>query len=310
LYDVVWASQDYHVYCIDARWGSVKWSFDTKSNMENNNVIVADIDEDGEFEALVWTSPPTSSIISINYEGVEEWVWKHPRQGTIRLCQAIGDLDNDGGMDMVVMTSDGAFAIDISGEVPETMWEINLTMLSQEGYLPWGTMANYWSSYQTIADIDNDDEQEVLWLAPFPIVTDGATGRLEAYYLNEYVAVNRRAENGGWWGDIDGDNTSEWIVELNGQNHAQTQIYALSLGGGFPATSPWPEYYHTAYPSSYQYKQDWLTLKTAGSNSLWFPIPEYTLFLVSPTGIWLAVIGWSLRKCHGSFCRFSISLMI
>jgi hypothetical protein len=176
------------------------------------------------------------------------------------------------------MSSDAGFAISIGRETPETMWEINFTSLSQEGYLPWGATARYRSSFQTIADIDGDDEQEILWLAPFPIVTDGATGKLEAYYLDDYLIVDTQANNGAWWGDIDGDNTSEWIVELRTKNSSSlTLIYALTLSGEFPAQSPWPEYYHTAYPSSYQNKQDWLTLKSAGSNSLWFPIPERVL---------------------------------
>ncbi len=293
-FEVVWACQDHNVYCIDAGSGLERWRFDTGSNMEFNNVIVADIDGDGEFEALAWTSPPMSSVFSISHEGVEEWSWRHPRQGTIRLCQAVGDLDRDGGMDMVVMSSDAGFALNISGDSPEVIWEVNFTEMSQSGELPWGATANYWSSYQTIADIDGDGELEVLWLAPFPIVTDGATGRLEAYYMNENVAVNRRAENGGWWGDIDGDNVSEWIVELGGHTYQETQLYSLTLGGQYPAPSPWPEYYHTAYPAEYQREQEWLTLKSAGSNSLWFPITELLLPLLF-VGLICFLRGFSYR---------------
>ena len=275
LYDVVWACQDNYVYCIDAISGSEKWRFDTRANIGINEVIVVDVDKDGFFEALTWTSAPTSSVISIGPDGLEEWVWKHPvLNSNIRLCQAIGDLDRDGGMDMVVMTSDNAYALDISGKTPFIMWDINFTKLSQEGYLPLGAVSSYWSSYQLIADIDNDSMLEVLWLAPFPIVTDAVTGKLEAYYLNDDIAISRRAENGAWWGDIDNDGVSEWVVELHGRTNSGTQIYALSLGGEFPSESPWPEYYHSSYPASYQNQQDWLILKSAYSNSLWFPIPQ------------------------------------
>ena len=129
-------------------------------------------------------------------------------------------------------------------------------------------------SYQLIADIDGDDEQEILWLAPFPIVTDGATGELESYYFNDLLHVGSRQENGGWWGDVDGDGVSEWICELNGNSQRETQVYCLTMNGRFPAKSPWPEYYHTSYPAEYQNQLDWLVLKSAYSNSLWFPIPE------------------------------------
>jgi len=190
------------------------------------------------------------------------------------MCQAMGDVNGDGGMDMVIMTSDGAFCIDISRETPTTSWEINFSRWCRQGLLPEGARTNMWTSYQLIADIDGDGEQEILWLAPFPIVTDAATGILEAYYLNQHVALNRRQENGGWWGDVDRDGISEWIVELNGKSHPETQLYCLTMGGEFPAESPWPEYYHCGYPAQYQQRQDWVTLKAAYSNSLWFPITE------------------------------------
>jgi hypothetical protein len=77
---------------------------------------------------------------------------------------------------MAVMASSGAFLIDIGRETPTTKWEVNFTQWSEEGRLPPGAQANHWGSYQVIADIDGDGEQEILWLAPFPIVTDGATG--------------------------------------------------------------------------------------------------------------------------------------
>ena len=177
---------------------------------------------------------------------------------------------------MAVMTGSAAFCIDIGGETPFTKWEINFTELSKEGLLPPGATASHWTSYQTIADIDGDGEIEIIWLAPFPIITDGATGRVEGYYVNDHVAINRRQENGGWWGDVDGDGISEYICELNGNSHRETQVYCLTMNGCFPAESPWPEYYHSAYPAEYQQQQDWLTLKAAYSNSLWFPIDGHT----------------------------------
>jgi len=109
------------------------------------------------------------------------------------------------------------------------------------------------------------------------MVTDATTGALEAYYYNPNVQDAARAENGGWWGDVDGDGISEWVCELNGKYHRQTQVYCLTSNGGFPAESPWPEYYHSAYPAEYQETQDWLKLKGAYSNSLWFPMDDLLL---------------------------------
>jgi outer membrane protein assembly factor BamB len=288
LYEVVYASQDYNVYCLDAITGGEKWRFDTEANMETNQVIVADVNGDGDYEVLAWTAAPTSAVICISQIGSEIWRWTLPREGVnIRLCQALADLDRDGSMDMVLMSGDAAYSIDIGGDTPQTRWEVNFSYWSRVGYLPEGAQANHWTSYQTIADFDGDDQLEVLWLVPFPVVTDGASGELEAYYVNEHMARNRRQENGGWWGDFDGDGISDWICEINGNSHPQTMVYSLSMGGKFPAVSYWPEYYHCAYPAWYQAEQNWLLLKGAYSNSLWFPIgelgiPNLALLLVIP----------------------------
>jgi len=286
--DILWANNKRRVFCADAQTGEEKWHFDTYSTMKYQPVIVADINKDGEYEAIIWTDTP-GELICLNWYGEEIWKWALPRPGSIRNCQVMGDVDADGSIDMVIMGLDAGFCVDIGGEQPETKWEVNFSRWSEEGLLPLGATANHWSSYQLVADIDADEEQEILWLAPFPIVTDGSTGELEAYYTNEYIALNRRSENGGWWGDVDGDGVSEWIVDMNGYSHPQTQVYCLTMGGSFPARSPWPEYYHAALPAENQQEQEWLTLKAAGSNSVWFPITQIknwfttTLLLIIPT---------------------------
>ena len=271
-YDVLWASQDHNVYCISALTGGEKWRFDTGANQHTNQVFVADVNKDGEYEAIAWNA--LCRVFCISSYGKEIWSWENPKGllGRIALCQAMGDVDGDGSMDMAVMSDVGAYVIDIGGVAPRTKYVVNFTDMSLTGLIPPGGVTLGFTSYQLIADIDGDDKQEILWLAPFPIVVDGATGDVEAYYLNGHVQVNARQENGGWWGDVDNDGRSEWIVELNGKSQAETMVYCLTLNGKFPAESPWPEYYHCAYPASYQDAQSWITLKASGSNSLWFPI--------------------------------------
>jgi hypothetical protein len=275
-FEVVFASQDGFVYCISAIGGVEEWRFDTGWRMAQNQVIVADVNSDREYEAIVWNDAPVASVFILTFYGTLIGRWVHPYGESIRMCQAMGDLDRDGVLDLVLMSDNNGFAVNLSDpRHPETMWEINFTELSSSRILPPGARADAESSYQLIADIDADEDLEVLWLAPFPIVTDGATGQVEAYYLDEKTHLDRRQENGGWWGDIDRDGRSEWVVELNGGNY-DTQLYSLTLQGRFPAQSPWPEYYHCAYPARYQAEQEWLTLKSAGSNSLWFPITQIT----------------------------------
>jgi hypothetical protein len=296
-YEILYASQDFNVYCLYADTGELKWRFDMVGNAHNCQVFVFDVNNDGEYEVISWTDSPASAVFIISFYGKELGRWTHPREGVnIRIGQAMGDVDGDGSMDMAIMTGDAVFVIDIGREVPTTKWEANFSLWSVHGLLPEGAQANHWTSYQLIADIDGDDEQESLWRAPFPIVTDGATGRVEGYYVNDHMARNRRQENGGWWGDVDGDGVSEWVCEVNGNSHPQTQLYCLTMGGKFPAKAYWPEYYHCAYPGSYQVQQEWLLLKGSYSNSQYFPmeinileVGLFTLFIPA------YIITWRLR---------------
>jgi len=289
-YEVLFASQDFNIYCLHAETGKQKWRFDMGGNAHNCQVYVYDVNGDGEYEIISWTDAPASCVFIVSFYGTEIARWTHPREGVnIRMGQAMGDLDGDGSMDMAIMSGDAVFGIDIGKNPPVTKWEVNFSQWSVDGFLTEGAQPNHWSSYQLIADIDGDDEQEVLWLTPYPIVTDAATGNLEGYYVNEYIARNRRQESGGWWGDVDGDGTSEWVCELNGNSHPETMLYCLSMDGKFPTEAYWPEYYHCAYPAEYQAQQDWLLLKASYSNSGHFPteinVLEGSLFLFAFTAL-------------------------
>jgi hypothetical protein len=278
-FELLYASQDNNLYCISADTGQEEWRFDTGENQQTNQVMVADVNKDGEFEAITWTdgTPPSSGkVYIVSFYGTELGRWTVPYEGiNIRICQAMGDVDGDGNMEMALNTGCCSFVIDVGTATPTTEWEANLSALSVAGVLPEGALNDHWSSYQLIADIDADGAQEILWLAPYPIVTDAATGALEGYYVNDYIAVSRRQENGAWWGDVDQDGVSEWICELNGPSHPETMVYALTMGGAFPADAWWPEYYHCALPN--QAEASWLKLQAPYSNSMWFPMPEVLL---------------------------------
>ena len=241
---------------------------DAGANMQTNPVIVADVDNDQQYEALVWTDPPSSSVIVVSSKGEELGKWREPYNGSIRLGQAMGDVDGDGSLEICLMSSNGGFLVDLSSLA--LRWWLNFTELSEQGHIPAGACNSHWSPYQIMADIDGDQNLEVLWLTPYPVITDAQTGEIEAFYTNQYITPDTRQENGGWWGDVDSDGESEWIVELSGRDDTETMVYCLSMNGVFPAESPWPEYHHTAYPAPYQQEQEWLTLKSAYSNSLWF----------------------------------------
>lgn len=272
--EVLWASQDFNLYCIDSTNGQEEWRFDAGANMQTNANLVADVNNDGEYEAVIWTDAPVSSVIIVSFYGTELGRWTLSTSANIRLTPAFGDVNKDGSMDMAFVSGAGVHVIDIGKTPPRTIWEANVTKWAEQGLVPAGVLAADWSNYPIIADFDGDGKLEILWLLPYPIVTDAATGTVKAYYLNEHINVGARQENGGWWGDVDKDGKSEWICEVNGKSHPQTQVYCLTMNGKFPAESPWPEYVHSAYPAAYQAQQSWLTLKGAYSKSMWILIPE------------------------------------
>jgi outer membrane protein assembly factor BamB len=273
-YDILVASQDHSLYCLQSSNGEEDWRLDTGARMQANTVIVADVDDDGEYEAIVWNDEPVNSIFVVSFFGTEIGRWTAPTPGSIQLCQAMGDIDGDGSFEMAVMSDGGLYLLSFTGSKLSMDWELNLTRWIEDGVLPPGAIPNRISSYQLIADINGDDKQEILWLAPYPIVSDAATGEPIAYYTNEHLRLKANQESGSWWGDVDNDGVSEWLVELKGNTDAESQLYCLTMNGKFPADSPWPEYFHSAYPAEYQNDQSWLTLKAAYSNGLWFPMPE------------------------------------
>jgi hypothetical protein len=273
----MYAANDGFLYVLKAETGAEEWRYDTGANMQTNQVIVADIDKDGEYEALVWND--LGIVFCISFYGTEEWRWTIPTGENIRLCQAIGDVDADGQLEMVINTGAGAYCLEISGGTGTTKWYINRTELGIQGIIPEGLAGNNeWRSYNLIVDIDGDDKQEAIIVTrssggAAPLVVDAATGELEAWFYSEYI----NSLNGGWWGDIDQDGESEYMFEGDGFGHPMTQNYVVTMNGKFPADAWWPEYYHSAYPAEDQQNQDWLKLKAAASNSLWFPMPEGSL---------------------------------
>jgi hypothetical protein len=280
--EIMLASQDFNLYVLKTSTGAEEWRFDTGAKMQTNANFVIDVNNDDEYECIVWND--AGEVYVVTFYGIEFSRWTHPRGALIRLTPALGDVDGDGSMDMAFMSNDAIHMIDIGAGTPTTKWEQNISLWAEQGMIPDGAQSNAWSNYPIIADITGDGNLEVLWVGPYPIVTDGKTGELIAYYWNENVRVNNRQENGGWWGDVDMDGKSEWIVELSGPGRgADTLVYCLTMNGKFPAESPWPEYVHSAYPAEYQQAQDWLTLKGAYSKGCWFPmveeepVPEFVL---------------------------------
>jgi outer membrane protein assembly factor BamB len=301
VYEVVIGSNDQYVYCYDGNTGKEEWRFDTGAWMDEVSIIVADINNDGDYEILAYNDPEVSAVICLSFYGMELWRWTAPPGTNFRVGQAIADVDEDGILDMVLSTDTGHYCIEIGGATdtipPKLKWEINCTKWGQEGKIPAGAAGNMRSPYQLVIDIDGDDKLEAILISngpnvTIPIVVDAATGELEAYYYNEHIK-GRYGCVGVWSGDVDGDGESEYIFAAEGNTHPESQRYCLTLHGKWPAKAPWPEMFHSALPESDQLAADWLTLKAKGSNSVFFPIvpvPEFAL------GGVLALLGLLARR--------------
>jgi hypothetical protein len=287
-YEVMVGSQDGNLYCINADTGMEEWRFPTGNKMQTNPVIVADINNDGEYEAVCWNGNDLAAgtpgyIFAVTFYGTELWRWPYPLvDEEVALSNAIGDVDGDGGLDIAFQYDGGMGVVDIGGGSPVTKWVKNVTEWYEEGLLPAKAVNNDFSSYHLIADIDGDGQQEILWQLPYPIVTDATTGELEAYFWQDYFRSGDRVEDGSWWGDVDGDGISEWICHVQGSS---VTVQCLTMGGKFPSDAWYPELYHCAYPVETQIQQDWLKMPAAYSNSLWFPMSEATLASLALFGL-------------------------
>jgi hypothetical protein len=279
LYEVVFSEYHGRVICLDAMLGSLKWIYSAEIDGSINPfVAVMDVNKDGFNEIIAWgegLTENTGGVYCISYYGTSIWHWPTPVQGHARVCQALGDVDEDGSMEIILTTTYGIYCVDIGGVAPVLRWEINVTEMYDQGVLPAPAEPSHWGNYQLIVDFDGDDKLEVLLQVPYPIVLDAETGEIEACYYNPDIASGRRPENGGAWGDVDNDGKSEWVMDLNGVSHEKSQIYCFTMGGKYPAKAFWAEYSHSAYPAQYQAEQEWLLLKGVSSNSLWFPVHEF-----------------------------------
>ncbi len=268
--EIIWISHDHNLYVAESGNGTEEWRFNAGST-PHSSPVVADVDGDDEYEAVVCTGPPSASVIIVNSNGTEASRWTEPGGKDIGMAQPIGDLDYDGHLDMALMSGSNIYVIDLV--TMNTKWEKNVTQWTQDKIIPKGAMEGQETDYLLIVDFDGDGNLEILMLVPFPLVVDAISGNLEAYYWNEHLALNCTQENGGWWGDVDQDGESEWVVELKGKTLSETQLYCLTAGGQYPTKSSWPERDHSAL-SAVKQREMALSLVSAYSNSLWFPITQ------------------------------------
>jgi len=102
--EVVVGSDDENIYCLDGSTGTKEWSYQTYYFIDSSPVL-GDVDGDNEIEVVISSydgkvhcldgSPPTA-------DGFEEWYYTLPMGGAVRASPALGDVDNDCTIEIVV----------------------------------------------------------------------------------------------------------------------------------------------------------------------------------------------------------------
>jgi hypothetical protein len=209
---------------------------------------IADVDGDGELEIVVAAGDQNTDdlyrrVHVVNLDGSEVPGW--PRAAGLRTdtgsSPALGDVDKNGVLDVVVGDADGVLHV-WEGSTAEYLpgWPVR----TEAGMT--GVSGGYIRSGPTLVDIDNDLYVEILFgdeggrvyaynhdgtpLAGFPIKTGG------------YV----RGSVGAW--DFDGDGGVELFAQSQDHN-----VYAWKYSWGFlPSsdTAPWPFFKHDARRTS------------------------------------------------------------
>jgi outer membrane protein assembly factor BamB/murein DD-endopeptidase MepM/ murein hydrolase activator NlpD len=218
--EVVVGSYDYNVYALSGEDGSVLWKYKT-GHCVSSAPAIADIDNDGKPEVVV-TAYYDRNVYALNGEDGSV-LWIYPTWDWILSSSpTIADVNNDGDLEVIVGCGINAGArvgvvYALNGENGSVLWE----------YEPEIYNAISWGFSATVADIDNDGKQEVVF----------GTTRGKIYALNgEDGSVSWTHETGGTVrsvavADIDNDGTPE-VVMGSTDNH----VYALN---GEDGTNLW-----------------------------------------------------------------------
>jgi hypothetical protein len=248
--EIIFGSRDKYLYVWKGDGSSFSPAFPKYTNAAIVSApAVADVDNDGELEIIVAagdqnTGSSSRKVHVYNLDGTELSGW--PKVATFSKdtssSPAIGDVDGNGGLDVVVADANGwIYAWEGSTGVSLPGWPVQ----TEAGVK--GTTGYTIRCGPTLADIDGDGFVEILvgdeggrihgynhdgsLLAGFPIRTNG------------YI----RGSIGAW--DLDGDGLFEFFAMSQ-----DTNIYVWKYSGAFstdPNRVPWPFFKHDARRTSY-----------------------------------------------------------
>lgn len=203
--EVVVGSMDKGLYALYGSNGSLMWSFDSVGYIWSSPAL-GDIDNDGSLEVVVGSTDmagPTGVLYALNGTTGEE-KWNFSANNWMDCSPAIGDINGDGDMEVVIGSRDhNVYALHGS-----------------DGSLYWSfsTSGNAYSS-PAIGDIDNDGKPDVVIgsMDNYVYAIDGTSGEKKwSFKTFNYVKSSPALC------DIDGDGFIEVIV-----GSWDTQLYVL-----------------------------------------------------------------------------------
>ena len=216
--EIIFTSYDLCVYCLDAN-GNLLWKYITKGGIQHAytgaierklaHPVAADINNDGYMEIIVNTAiydkPEWSAVYCLDYEG--NLIWKYKPNKPLERCIAVGDINNDGNVEIVFGDVNGTiYVLKSDGNL---LWKHTLP----EFYFKKGPISvavDFALFYPYIADLDGNGYAEIIVVAwchgVFIFSHDGKLIKQWPRPLGEF------GYRGGAIADIDGDGDLEIIV--------------------------------------------------------------------------------------------------
>jgi len=222
--EVVVGSYDGNVYALRGIYGGILWFFTTGGPISSSPAI-GDINGDGQIEVVVGSedgkvySLRGKSITLLEYiktrTPVERLLWSFTTGGPVSSSPAIGDIDRDGQVEVIVGSGDGKIYV-LRGTDGSLIWSYNIGS-------PY-----YWTEKIVLADIDPTPGIEIItYGSGTPTYVLSSSGTL-LWSINPLMNQSSLSV-----GDIDGDGCVEIVVAgLSGLRSPMVAVIDASSNEG------------------------------------------------------------------------------
>ncbi|MGQ4892986.1 MAG: FG-GAP-like repeat-containing protein [Candidatus Njordarchaeia archaeon] len=148
--EVVVGSADHNVYVFNGEDGSILWAY-TAGNAVFSSPALGDIDGDGKLEIVIGSFGrnvyvPSGEVYVFNGEN-GSMLWNYTTGGYVSSSPALGDVDGDGKLEVVVGSADHNVYV-FNGEDGSVLWVY--------------TTGSWVSSSPALGDVDGDGKLEVV----------------------------------------------------------------------------------------------------------------------------------------------------